>query len=104
MYSRNRSKKKWQKHYIKRVFEENKLIKKNGFTNKILSNIDLLNNKSQYLPTSLYKFYSITSENILDIKNKKLWLSHPSTFNDPFDCSIGYNEVEFQKKRINKPY
>jgi hypothetical protein len=92
------SRKKWQKEFIKKVFTQK--TKNNEFYDIILDDVCLLNCKNRYLPNSLYKFYTTTSENILDIKNKRLWLSHPSTFNDPYDCSIGYNEVEYEKKQL----
>jgi len=25
------------------------------------------------------------------MKKQRLWLSHPSSFNDPFDCNTGYD-------------
>jgi hypothetical protein len=100
MYSYNKSQKVWQKEYISKIYKKQTSVENNGFTNKILSDLNILNSKDKYLPKGLFKFYSNTSENILDIKNKKLWLSHPSTFNDPFDCSIGYNVAEYQKKEL----
>lgn len=92
------SRKKWQKEFIKKVFAQK--TKNNEFSDIVLDDLCLLNSKNKYLPKSLYKFYKTTSENILDIKNKKLWLSHPSTFNDPYDCSIGYSEIEYEKKYL----
>jgi len=52
------------------------------------------------MPLYLFKYYSPTSDNILDIKYKKLWLSHPNSFNDPFDCKIGYDREKFEKNTI----
>lgn len=90
--------KKWQKEYIKSVLSRK--TNNTAFSDIILDDLGLVNSNGKYLPNSLYKFYTTTAENILDIKFKRLWLSHPSTFNDPYDCSIGYNEEEFEKKQI----
>jgi hypothetical protein len=93
-----KGRKKWQKEFIKRVFKQ----KKNDdlFSDIILSDMNLLNSKNVHLPSSLYKFYTTTSENLMDIKNKRMWLSHPSTFNDPYDCTIGINEEEYEKRNV----
>ena len=53
--------------------------------------------KKNNLPSSFFKFYAPTIENVSDIQNKLLWLSPPSYFNDPFDCSIAYNIQDFRK-------
>ncbi|MFZ7119520.1 MAG: hypothetical protein ACOWWH_01035 [Eubacteriaceae bacterium] len=87
---------KWQKSYITNVFDySDKTVI--SYINKALSNVQLLNFKSKYLPNSLFRFYSLTANNVMDIKNRKLWLSDPRFFNDPYDCNIGYNSVEFKK-------
>lgn len=93
-----KSRRKWQKEYINTVLSLK--TDKSEFSDIILDDMGLVNSNGKYLPNSLYKFYTTTAENILDIKFKRLWLSHPSTFNDPYDCSIGYNEDEFEKKQI----
>lgn len=89
----------WQKRYISEVFG-NAESKKQSYIDILLNDIELLNKKNEYLPRKLYKFYSPTMENILDIKEKKLWISHPDSFNDPFDCNIGYEHLEFEKHKI----
>lgn len=92
------SRRKWQKDFIKKVHAQK--TKDSEFSDIVIDDLCLLNSKNKHLPNSLFKFYTVTSENILDIKNKKLWLSHPSTFNDPYDCSVGYNEDEYEKKQL----
>jgi len=87
---------KWQKRFIKSVFDCCPDNKKN-FSKTVLKNINLVNEKTKYMPVYLFKYYSPTSDNILDIKNKKLWLSHPDSFNDPFDCKVGYDKENFEK-------
>jgi hypothetical protein len=69
MIIRMRNKKrKWQRRFIKKIFESSN-DKKKYFSKIMLQNISLINEKNEYLPTYLFKYYSPTSENILDIKN-----------------------------------
>lgn len=97
MIIRTRNKKrKWQRRFIKRIFESSD-DKKKYFSKIMLQNIKLINDKNEYLPKYLFKYYSPTSENILDIKYQRLWLSHPKYFNDPFDCNIGYDIENYEK-------
>lgn len=93
----SKSQKKWQKNYIKTVFDSSNDKKKN-FSKIILQNLEFVNEKNKHLPDYLFKYYAPTSENILDIKYKRLWLSHPTQFNDPFDCNIGYDKDSYDKK------
>jgi len=93
---RKRNWKKWQKKYITDVFRCKKERNEN-YSNILLDNLDLLKNKDEHLPSKLYKFYAPTSDNILDIRNRKLWFTHPSSFNDPFDCHTGYDRLEYEK-------
>ena len=43
-----------------------------------------------HLPLRLYKYQAYNIQNLDNLKNKCLWFSKPSGFNDPFDCSIPY--------------
>ena len=95
--SRTNKKSKWQRSFIKKVFEHS-LVNKKSYSKTVLENLDLLNNKNEYMPKNLFRFYSPTSANISDIQNRRIWLSHPSSFNDPFDCNIGYNSEKYEKK------
>ena len=102
MYFRNyKSRKKWQKTFINDVFGH-KTTSHDTFSKIILSNTKLLEGKSDHLPKSLFKFYSPTSDNIMDIKKQRLWLSHPITFNDPFDCHTGYDVNSYEKHTLLK--
>ena len=38
--------------------------------------------------TSLYKYRQISENSLESLLNEKLWVAQPSSFNDPFDCSI----------------
>jgi hypothetical protein len=40
------------------------------------------------MPKYLYKYQSFTVESITNLKNRQLWFSKPSSFNDPYDCAI----------------
>lgn len=94
-------KKKWQRKYIKDVFNSSS-DKKKQYSKIVLKNLQLIEKKNEYLPKHLFKYYSPTSENILDIQNQKLWFSHPTFFNDPFDCNIGYDSEKYEKNRLLK--
>jgi hypothetical protein len=90
---------KWQRKFITTIF--NKAInKEKSFIKIAFENPELVNNKNTILPQYLFKYYSPTSENILDIQNQKVWLSHPKSFNDPFDCNIGYDNEKFEKDTL----
>jgi hypothetical protein len=91
-----KSKKKWQKKFIDNVFAHKKR-RQDTFSKILLNNPELLNDKNNHTPKSLFKFYAPTSDNIIDIKNKRIWFSHPSTFNDPFDCHTGYDADGYEK-------
>lgn len=84
----------WQYDFI------NNFVKFDSFESDIKKNVHVVNTKNQYIPETLIKFYNPTFENLLDIKNKRLWMADPSSFNDPFDCNIGYNYDEFEKYTI----
>jgi hypothetical protein len=101
MYFGKKTKRKWQKAFINNVFSH-KTATYNTFSKIIINNLNLLENKNSYLPNSLFKFYTPSSENIIDVKKKRLWLSHPSIFNDPFDCHTGYDMTSFEKHTLLK--
>ena len=102
MYLRNyKSRKKWQKAFINNVFKH-KTKFHDTFSKIILHNIELIEEKTNHLPKSLFKFYTPTSDNIIDIKKQRLWMSHPRTFNDPFDCHAGYDVNSYEKHVLLK--
>ncbi|MEZ7507334.1 DUF2971 domain-containing protein [Flavobacterium sp. Arc2] len=92
-------KKNWQNGFIKEVFDSSN-EKQKSYSKSILQRMDLLYKKNDFLPQYLFKYYSPTSQNILDIKNQRLWMAHPNFFNDPFDCNIGYDRVNFEKRKL----
>ncbi len=92
----SRSQRKWQKTYINNVFA-NKNTYHQIYSKIILHKLELLSGKNTHFPKSLFKFYSPTSENIIDFKKQRLWFAHPSSFNDPFDCHTGYDVTNYEK-------
>ena len=102
MYFRNhKSRKQWQKEFINNVFKH-KTKFHNTFSKIILNNIELIEGKYDHFPKSLFKFYKATSDNIIDIKKQRLWMSHPEHFNDPFDCRTGYDVNSYEKHTLLK--
>ena len=97
MYFGNcKSKAKWQKTFIDNVFGR-KSKYSNSFSKIVLNNTALLDGKNDHIPKSLFKFYKPTSESIIDIKQRRLWFSHPQAFNDPFDSHTGYDTESYEK-------
>lgn len=94
-----KSPKNWQKLFINNVFSK-KTNKLNTFSKLILNEPELINGKKVYFPKTLFKFYTPTANNIIDLKKQLLWLSHPSNFNDPFDCHTGYDITSYEKFAI----
>lgn len=100
MYLRNRkSRAKWQKAFIDHVFKH-KTKYSDSFSKIVLNNTELLNANNDHIPKSLFKFYKPTSENIIDIRKRRLWFSHPGTLNDPFDCHTGYDTESYEKHAL----
>jgi hypothetical protein len=90
---------KWQRKFITTIFNKAK-NKEKSFSRIAFENLNLINEKNDVLPQYLFKYYSPTSQNILDIQNQKVWLSNPKSFNDPFDCNIGYDNEKFNKDML----
>lgn len=98
-YRTCKSKSKWQKSFIQNVFQK-KTSKNETYSKIIQKNVEFLGQKNAHLPIKLCKFYAPTSDNILDIQKQRIWLSHPSDFNDPFDCHVGYDIEEYEKQSL----
>lgn len=97
--SKIRTRKKWQKTFISDVFR-NKTSATETFSKIIARNPSFLEQKENYLPDRLCKYYTPTSDNIIDIQKQRLWLSHPNSFNDPFDCHTGYDTIAYEKQSL----
>ena len=96
-----KSRKIWQKEYIDTVFSK-KVNKTDTFTRILLRNLDLVDQNLEIFPKTFCKYFSPTSDNILDVQKQRLWLSHPNSFNDPFDCNIGFDTENYEKRRLLK--
>jgi len=102
MYFRDhKSRKQWQKEFINNVFKH-KTKTHNTFSKIILNNIELIEGKNDHFPKSLFRFFKPTSDNIIDIKKQRLWMSPPANFNDPFDCRTGYDVNSYEKHTLLK--
>ena len=87
----------WQYSYINRLLDLNY-----NCLSDALNDNGLIDSKLKFLPNILFKFYSPTDQNLLDISEKRIWLPSPTAFNDPFECSIGFNMDEYIKSIIIK--
>ena len=47
----------------------------------------------QKLPEYLYQYRKINENTLSALINHKMWLAHPSTFNDPFDSTYYYEDA-----------
>jgi len=90
----------WQKKYIRSIFSV--MHDKESFNDVILRSPYYADQKNNYIPDNLYKFYSPTIENIMDFKENRMWLSDPQDFNDLYDCTFSYNLSEFVSKELLK--
>jgi len=86
---------KWQFGYIKNLISANHGA--DSYLKSSISRIASVNSKNRYLPTSLYKYYADTAYNAYDVREKKLWIASPNSFNDPFDCKIGFDSEKLEK-------
>lgn len=56
--------------------------------------------KEEHMPLKLYKFYPFNENSIKCIEQNKVYLNTPEYLNDPFDCTICTNEMEFEKRYL----
>jgi hypothetical protein len=98
-YGRRESRSRWQKAFIMDVFSH-KTETQRTFSMIILRNPELLRDKHTHTPESLFRFYAPTPENMADLGSQRLWLAHPRTFNDPFDCQTGYDITGYEKHAL----
>jgi len=47
-------------------------------------------------PTHLYRYQSLTAHSLASLLNDTVWLSTPTTFNDPFDCAITLSRAKLK--------
>lgn len=56
------------------------------------------------VPPKLYKYQSYSTQTLDNLKNRLIWFSKPSRFNDPFDCSIIYLVEDMKDEDIQDMY
>ena len=62
-------------------------------------------NERKQLPASLFKVYSLNSNSIDSLLNSYIYASHPSEFNDIYDCHrnlIIYDDIDVLKAQLSK--
>ena len=52
---------------------------------------------SRKIPSKLYKYQPYTTWSLDNLKDRRLWFSKPSEFNDPFDCAIDLDIAEMSE-------
>ncbi|MDD5462972.1 MAG: hypothetical protein PHG00_15290 [Methylococcales bacterium] len=50
--------------------------------------------KYKNLPSSIFKYRSVTKNSLLNLEQGRVWLADPRSLNDPYDCS---HSVDFQR-------
>lgn len=73
-----------------------------SFTNELNKDLYSQHVSNINFPVSLVRFYPPLKRNIDDLYNKKLWLSDPRLFNDPFDCKVAFNDEDFIRHTVIK--
>jgi len=53
-------------------------------------------------PMKLYKYESVNTHSLSNLKKQQIYFSKPKNFNDPFDCSITCSCNEMTKKDLHK--
>lgn len=52
------------------------------------------------LPGKLYKYESFNTYSLANLQNNQIFFSKPITFNDPFDCSLGFDVSKLTESEI----
>lgn len=84
----------WQKLFINDYVD---MVSKLGLESTIAEMSDY---GREHFPTHLYKFFRPTSFSLMSLESDKLWLSHPKSFNDPFDSYVCIEKETFEKKYV----
>jgi len=56
------------------------------------------------LPKKLYKYEKFSTKRLSSLKNQNIYFSSPESFNDPFDCAIGFSLKELNLDQVNTLY
>ena len=51
-------------------------------------------------PKRIYKFESINTKSLRNLKNAQLFFKAPRDFNDPFDCAVVEETVSYSKRDV----
>lgn len=84
----------WQKKFIDEYIDS---IFKIGEDRTLA---EFSNSKTEHFPESLYKFYSPSIHNLINLQLNRLHLSFPRNFNDPFDSFVLKEDDKFIKYSI----
>lgn len=58
------------------------------------------NLKHKHIPNRLFKYRSADEYSKKNLKDGTIWLAHPSTFNDPYDCHIFFSIDNANLKKL----
>jgi hypothetical protein len=84
----------WQKIFIDEYVDRVSML-------GLESTIDEMSDYNrEHFPTHLYKFFRPTSFSLMSLESDNLWLSHPKSFNDPFDSYVCIEKQTFEKKYV----
>lgn len=86
----------WTKHLLKNLQDSAVENKKKIF--ELLPNS--VSMKQEHFPKKLYKFFAMNSNSLSCLENQTIFVSKPSMFNDPFDCSLYTSKDEFIKSYL----
>lgn len=60
---------------------------------------EALDIKKGRIPNRLFKYRPCDSYSLENLKNDKVWLAHPSSFNDPYDCHNFFDHMKLLRER-----
>lgn len=85
----------WVRHYINEVAKN---LKRGESIYKIMWKY--AREKHEHMPQKIYKFFPCSINSLYCIENKCVHLSIPNDFNDPYDCYITSDKLDFLKRYI----
>lgn len=60
----------------------------------------IIQERNTHFPSELFKYREINDKHIDALKNQKVYLSHPYSFNDPYDSAFNINMERFKETNI----
>lgn len=85
----------WVRHYINEVIDE---YRRSENIYKTISNHAKV--KHEHMPEKVYKFFPCSVNSLHCLENEVVYLNSPEYFNDPYDCYIASNELDFLKRYV----